>query len=384
MSLSLEHILALDDFTREDQEAIRVAMESNAQLRTAVMNWISVSDRVKQSIQTEFPSSEAIVLFALRDQLNQADWSKEELAGMQDAELAVTTAIQNFPSIERIVARIQDDASIFDSCWSDSLGRSQGANKPSDREAVSRTRTGLPVMRLVRWSVSVAAVIALIMVGITQFGPESNLDLNRIETASNELRTITLEDGSTARLSPSSSLTWSGEFNRSLHLEGSAFFDVVESPRTFTVLTESGLTTVLGTSFGMQTLPSGETVVTLVSGRVGITLPGDDLASGEILTPGMQGILSQAGISVNAVNLTEALAWSELIVFKDTPMEEVINVLSKRYEVKIELSESLKKTPLTGTFEQDRGVQEILEIVAAALGASVEKGADSGVYSLTR
>ena len=82
MSLSLEHILALDDFTREDREAIRVAMESDAQLRTAVKNWISVSEHIKHSIQTDFPSSEAIVLFALRDQLNQADWSKEELAGI--------------------------------------------------------------------------------------------------------------------------------------------------------------------------------------------------------------------------------------------------------------------------------------------------------------
>ena len=381
MSLSLEHILALDDFTREDREAIRVAMESDAQLRTAVKNWISVSEHIKHSIQTDFPSSEAIVLFALR---NQTDWNKEELAEIQAAELAVTTAIQNFPSIERIVSRIQDDASVFDQCWSDSLGTSQNANKYVDRGAVAPKRNGLPVMRLVRWSVSVAAVIALTMVGITQFGPESDLDLNRIETASNELRTITLEDGSTARLSPSSSLTWSGEFNRSLNLEGSAFFDVVESPKTFTVQTESGLTTVLGTSFGMQTMPSGETVVTLVSGRVGITLPEGNLASGEILTPGMQGILSKSGISVTEVNLTEALAWSELIVFKDTPLEEVISVLSKRYEVKIELSDSLKKTPLTGTFEQDRGVQEILEIVAAALGASVEKSAGSGVYSLSR
>ena len=356
-------------------------MESDAQLRTAVKNWISVSEHIKHSIQTDFPSSEAIVLFALR---NQTDWNKEELAEIQAAELAVTTAIQNFPSIERIVSRIQDDASVFYQCWSDSLGTSQNANKYVDRGAVAPKRNGLPVMRLVRWSVSVAAVIALTMVGITQFGPESDLDLNRIETASNELRTITLEDGSTARLSPSSSLTWSGEFNRSLNLEGSAFFDVVESPKTFTVQTESGLTTVLGTSFGMQTMPSGETVVTLVSGRVGITLPEGNLASGEILTPGMQGILSKSGISVTEVNLTEALAWSELIVFKDTPMEEVISVLSKRYEVKIELSDSLKKTPLTGTFEQDRGVQEILEIVAAALGASVEKSAGSGVYSLSR
>jgi hypothetical protein len=149
LSLSLEHILALDDFTREDREAIRVAMESDAQLRTAVKNWISVSEHIKHSIQTDFPSSEAIVLFALR---NQTDWNKEELAEIQAAELAVTTAIQNFPSIERIVSRIQDDASVFDQCWSDSLGTSQNANKYVDRGAVAPKRNGLPVMRLVRWS----------------------------------------------------------------------------------------------------------------------------------------------------------------------------------------------------------------------------------------
>ena len=58
-------------------------------------------------------------------------------------------------------------------------------------------------------------------------------------------------------------------------------------------------------------------------------------------------------------------------------------MLSRHFDVKINMSENLNEMPLTGTFEQDRGIKEILDIVAAAIGASVESGNEPGSFALT-
>lgn len=376
LSLTLEHILELDHFTAEDRVAIQNAIQSDKELEKALQNWIAVSDHVKRQIETNFPTSETLVAFALRNQNQTAlfDSNSGEPSAQISVADSVEAALAVHPSIQHIVDRIQADAVAFSQCWNEAL-------ETKDRPAISRPNR---VMRLVRWSASVAAIIALVTFGITQFQFESPTDAFGIETVAGEQRTVTLGDGSTVRLSPSSSIAWNGDFSRSLELNGSAFFDVVASAEPFTIDTPQGKTTVLGTSFGMQTLGSGNTLVTLVSGRVGISLAGQNLSEGHILTPGMQGIMSSSEISVQSVNLTDALSWSELIVFRDTPMKEVVDVLSKRFGVKINLPVTLNKTPLTGTFEQDRGVQEILEIVAAALGAKVELDKTSGEYALSR
>jgi len=373
---SIEDIVGLDSFSPEDIAAIQSAMKSDDSLKAAVSKWIAVSHHVRQSIESDFPSNQALVCFALRERLTSSDWTNQESDVFKRAESEMLASIERHSSITRIISRIQADASAFERIWNSEFAL-------GDRAPIARRFSGL---RLVRLAVSAVAVVVLIAFGVTRFsaGPESSLQV--IESVAGAYKQITLNDGSTVRLASDSKLSWEGDFNRKLSLQGSAFFEVYASSEPFVIETEVGITTVLGTSFGIETVGSpinGQSVVkvTLVSGRVSLSNTGSESV---ILSPGEQGIISKSGISISEVNLTHALVWSELLVFRDTPMKDVVAELERRFKVKIGLDESLASTPLTGTFDQERGVREILDIMAAALSAKLSVDEQTGELSLER
>ena len=330
-------------------------------------------------------------MYALRNQLDRSDWTEAELAETVQSEDLIANSLERHPSIVRILNRIEGDAVAFNSAWDETLSSNIGQNDL--KNGPLRDRSALPLrsgtMRLVRFAVSVAAVITLVTLSVLQLSNEPTLSPYVIESMAGEVRSVTLDDGTTVRMGPSSTLSWEGDYQRSVTLSGAAYFDVVASPQSFEIHTPAGITTVLGTEFGVQTvtpsdLSEPETIVTLVSGRVSLSLNDGDPSNDVVLTPGNQGVLTSKGIRVSGANLLEALSWSELIIFRDTPMKEVKNLLSKRFEVTIELSKTLDESLLTGTFEQERGVREILDIVAAALGATLKVDAETGVYSLVK
>lgn len=384
----------MDHFSDADLASIREAVRSDHELKQAVRNWIQVSQHIQGTIQASYPTGQALVMFALRHQLDRTDWTDAEIQLTEQSEALFAGALANHPAIERILVRIQGDATAFDLAWALSFDANlaqpaspSGTITPLHDRAAMPLRSG--TMRLVRYAVSAAAVVTLITLSILQLTKESPSMPFQIETVANEVRSVTLDDGTTVRMGPSSTISWDGDFNRSVTLSGAAYFDVVPSPTTFEIYTPAGVTTVLGTEFGVQTVHSGsasspETIVTLVSGRVSLSLNDSDPTNDVILTPGRQGFLTSTGITLKDANVSEALSWSELIIFRDTPMKEVKDLLAKRFEVTIELSETLDDALLTGTFEQDRGVREILDIVAAALGATLNVDGETGVYSLIK
>lgn len=383
--------MAMDHFSDADLASVKEAMNNDAELKRAVRNWIQVSRHIQSSIQDFYPPGHLLVMYALRNQLDRSDWTEAELALAAQSEVLIANALERHPSIVRILDRIEGDATAFNSVWDETLS----ANfKQNDRKkGPLRDRSALPLqsgtMRLVRLAISVAAVITFVTLSVLQLSKEPALSPYVIESMAGEVRSVTLDDGTTVRMGPSSTLSWEGEYQRSVTLSGAAYFDVVASPRSFEIHTPAGVTTVLGTEFGVQTvdpseLSEPETIVTLVSGRVSLSLNDGDPSNDVVLTPGNQGVLTSKGIRVSNANLLEALSWSELIIFRDTPMKDVKNLLSKRFEVTIEISKTLDESLLTGTFEQERGVREILDIVAAALGATLNVNAETGVYSLVK
>lgn len=384
MSYSIEDIVGIDSFSAESIAAIQAALATDESLRLAVSRWISVSKSVRQSIENDFPSSEALVCFALRHTLSTVDLTEKERETLQRVELEMETSIANHPAIGKIITRIQNDATAFEAAWDAAFESARVTPISSvDRAPVVRRFTG---MRLVRMAVSTAAVVFLIAFGISRFNSNPELPSHAIEYAAGQSNQFTLEDGSSVRLTAGSKLSWDGAFSRSVVLSGSAFFDVDASSEPFVIKTDIGTTTVLGTSFGVRNIQNGENgesmvQVTLVSGRVSLSVDGIEST---VLSPGQQGIISASGIKVESVNLTESLTWTELLVFRDTPMNEVVREIERRFEIEVKLDKSLSNTPLTGTFDQERGAQEILGIIAAAIGAELSVHEQTGAFSLER
>ena len=103
-----------------------------------------------------------------------------------------------------------------------------------------------------------------------------------------------------------------------------------------------------------------------------------------MLEPGQQSIISSSRVTVENVELNTALNWSELIVFPRHTDEKVAKTLAERFAVTITVADDLQKTPLTGTFDQSRGIHAILDIIAAALGADLDIQKEGSAYHLSR
>ncbi|HJW29309.1 MAG TPA: FecR family protein, partial [Saprospiraceae bacterium] len=147
---------------------------------------------------------------------------------------------------------------------------------PADRQAMwngissqLNTSTARPKQfKLIswRWVSLAAAAIALIFWITTLNKPTTILAL------AGEQKEIQLPESSEVRLNAGSSVTYNGRNftkDREIHLKGEAFFKVQHGSK-FTVLTEQGSVTVLGTSFNVIAWPD-RFEVSCYTGKVKVT-----------------------------------------------------------------------------------------------------------------
>jgi transmembrane sensor len=200
------------------------------------------------------------------------------------------------------------------------------------------------------WLKIAASVLIIISVGTAYyFGRSSDKGRNLMTiTATNgEKKTVKLADGSMVKLNSGSSLSFPKKFEeskREVVLKGEAFFDVARDENSpFLIITENLTTTVLGTSFNIQSYPEDSAIsVTVASGKVQIQ-PANSTQNAEILMPGQQGIFHKQSSSITkaVVKLDRYLAWQEnILLFEDAPLIEVTKTLERWYDVEIDLSET--------------------------------------------
>lgn len=177
------------------------------------------------------------------------------------------------------------------------------------------------------WSYAVAASIALLF-GVFYFVDKETV----YETSYGEQLAIVLPDGSEVQLNAKSKLTlnkedWE-EGKRNLNLNGEGYFKVQKGSK-FTVMTELGSVSVLGTQFNVKRTQEYFNVKCF-EGKVGVKTKTDDA----ILTPG-KGFVQINGEKAKSVSF-EAVspAWiSGETTFKSTPLKYVLKELEKQYEI---------------------------------------------------
>jgi ferric-dicitrate binding protein FerR (iron transport regulator) len=81
-----------------------------------------------------------------------------------------------------------------------------------------------------------------------------------------------------------------------------------------------------------------------------------------------------------SADLTTALDWTGLFIFRTTPLSVVADRMSRHYDAEVTVADALADEPVTGTFERGQPVQEVLEALAATLGAEVQR--TDGAYRL--
>lgn len=198
-----------------------------------------------------------------------------------------------------------------------------------------------------KWGLAAAAALALMV----WFNTVTYSD--KVFAMAGEKKEITLPEESTVTLNAGSVLGYkskSFQENRIIHLDGEAFFNV-KPGSTFSVKTDYGTITVLGTSFNIISWP-GRFEVTCYTGKVKVEAKKQNEL---IITPGERSIQDQQSLQLNKTVFTASANTPEWMAgkftFENQPLSIVVAELERQYNIKVNLNPELKSMNYTGLFE---------------------------------
>lgn len=226
------------------------------------------------------------------------------------------------------------------------------------------------VIKLNRWiPLSIAASVAVIIISFFVFSKTI------VSTQMAETKQYTLPDGSEVFLNADSKIAFSRtgwESNRSVTLEGEAFFQVKKGS-TFTVASDAGRVTVLGTSFNVNTRPS-LFEVSCFTGKVKVASDG-----GEVMLTKGEFTRKENNTLTPAASFDDQLAtWRNgEFYFERKPLGMVIDELERQFDVSIEFKGDATRL-YTGYFSK-KSLDEALEMVFKPMGLAYERRGDKNV-----
>lgn len=192
----------------------------------------------------------------------------------------------------------------------------------------------------------------------------------------------TLADGSVVWLKPNASLKFPKKFassSRNVSMSGECFFDVAkDASHPFIVTSAHMVTKVLGTSFQVVDHDGAkEAFVTVVTGRVLVQKKGKQHKTGGsgttevVLRPDDKVLYNENRGEFVASKIPEAdelTLWKQQnLAFDNKRLEEVVKVLSKRFNIQIQLADaSLANEKMTANFDE-LNLAEILDVVKVAM-----------------
>ncbi len=381
-----DDIIFFEELSPERREAVRDAIRADGDLARTFAQWRQIRATLREQLHAHGPDRRLLVLYAL-DDAGQGDvLSPDEHAELGAARDSIEQALGRHPGLADAVQRIQDDQEAFESEWTAHAAAQENAKRPTehrpgDRAARPPRSQQSSATRRWAWRVgAIAAVAVAAIIGVLMLSDGASQTV--IATGPGEVQQVSLADGSTVRLMADSRLTYSPVRNadavdRQVTLNaGRAFFEVTASPQPFVVETPTARTTVLGTSFGVEAR-GGETRIVVADGRVEVA---SRRASDEpvALEPGQfsQVTRNAAPTPPEAVDIGNALEWTQLFLFRDTPVDRIADQLAQHYQTPVAVAPSLRDQAVTGTFEHEQPLPDVLNALAATLNARVVSAGD--------
>lgn len=193
-----------------------------------------------------------------------------------------------------------------------------------------------------------------------------------------------LPDGSEVQLNAVTEISYKPfwwYFNREVKLNGEAYFKVKKGKK-FTVVSDYGQTSVVGTSFNIQARGSDYNV-TCLTGKVKVlsTKTNEEV----LITPNqMAGLTGEGNINLNLnVNAKLATDWTiGKFIFTQVPLDKVISEISRRYGVEINNLSNLNDL-YTGNFNKEIDIELVLKLVCKPFELDYKK-LPSGAYAIQK
>ena len=195
---------------------------------------------------------------------------------------------------------------------------------------------------------------------------------------------IILPDGSEVWLNENSRVTYQSDFidDRDLTLKGEGFFEVKPNPeKPFVIHAEGTQIKVLGTSFNVKAYEKERlTEVFVVAGKVDFSFVNKNI----VLTPGSHGTFNKNDQTLKSENeeLLNIMAWKDKrLIFKKTPLREVVKTLRSYFKTDIQIkNEELLKCRFTSSFNNPT-LLEVMETISLSLNLRLDHQSNS--YSLS-
>jgi transmembrane sensor len=216
------------------------------------------------------------------------------------------------------------------------------------------------------WMKVAASIIIMLLISVFAYRFSMNrqsLGLQTIHNSTANVKKVLMEDGSVIYLNRRASVTYAEGFKneRNLELKGEGFFEVKrDENHPFVIKANQCKVTVLGTSFSVNS-DSTKVEVIVKTGKVELGSYADQHV---ILEKNEKGIYDLKNMSLIETlnNDLNSFAWQEgILIFDDTPLDQVVYDLERYFQKDIILTGSTRNLPrYTSRFDHPK-LTEVLE-----------------------
>lgn len=176
---------------------------------------------------------------------------------------------------------------------------------------------------------------------------------------------LVLPDQSVVYMNANTTIRYAADFlkDRTVILEGEAFFEVTKNGSPFFVKSKENTVRVLGTHFNISAYPRRPITTTLVEGTVEVS----NNIHKRILAPQQQAklISPESEFEVQNVNTSIYTSWIKgVFEFQHTPLQEIMEQLKQWYDLEIIYqTPRLKEIRFTGSLFRENSLEYSLQII---------------------
>jgi len=218
------------------------------------------------------------------------------------------------------------------------------------------------IKRLSFWKYTVAAIIAMIVAGISF----ACIYTSTTTAVSGAHQSASLPDGSSVKLNAESEMKYKPYLwfaSRKVILKGEGYFEIKQGSR-FTVKSGQNQVSVLGTSFNVFARDEKYSV-TCLTGKVEVTINRENV----ILTPNMQATFRNGKLQIaENIDAVQSIGWTQnRFIFNGVPLTDVVKEIERQYGICIATSSNLDYF-YSGNFSISNDPEEILQIIGNPFG----------------
>ncbi|AWW28775.1 hypothetical protein DN752_00750 [Echinicola strongylocentroti] len=219
------------------------------------------------------------------------------------------------------------------------------------------------------WLAVAASVILVLGFGFWMVRDQISSPYITFQTSYGEQSSYTLEDSSTITLNAGSELSYvpfGKQDERKVSFKGEAYFQIAkDSIKPFLIQSNALNIRVVGTAFNVEAYPDEDFFRVAVSeGTVKVWFGEDEGAFHEYLTKGQSILFDKANGTYHLEEAKPVLWKEQVLVFDNTPFDQVIRKLERWYGLDLEVVDpELKALKLNGQFV-NKDIHEMIRAIA--------------------